>query len=86
MNESVAANKPMPARRFFFKWEPTASYNPSQNGVAERCFRTLFERTRAILTSAKLPARLWGKAIMTVIYLKNRSPTTALDQITPYEA
>ncbi len=68
------------------KWEPTASYNPSQNGVAERCFRTLFERTRAILTSAKLPARLWGKAIMTVIYLKNRSPTTALDQITPYEA
>jgi len=40
------------------KWEPTASYNPSQNEVAERCFRTLFERTRAILTSAKLPIRL----------------------------
>jgi len=68
------------------KWEPTAPYNPSQNGVAERCFRTLFERTRAILTSAKLPVRLWGEAIMTVTYLKNRSPTTALDQITPYEA
>ncbi len=68
------------------KWEPTAPYNPSQNGVAERCFRTLFERTRAILTSAKLPIRLWGEAIMTVTYLKNRSPTTALDKITPYEA
>ncbi len=40
------------------KWEPTASYNPSQNEVAERCFRTLFERTRAILTSVKLPIRL----------------------------
>jgi hypothetical protein len=25
------------------KWEPTAPYNPSQNGVAERCFHTLFE-------------------------------------------
>ena len=68
------------------KWEPTASYNPSQNGVAERCFRTLFERTRAILSSANLPIRLWGKAIMTVTYLKNRSPTTALDKVTPYEA
>jgi len=68
------------------KWESTASYNPSQNEVAERCFRTLFERTRAILTSANLPIRLWGEAIMTVTYLKNRSSTTALDNITPYEA
>ncbi len=68
------------------KWESTASYNSSQNGVAERCFRTLFERTRAILTSAKLPIRLWGEAIMTVTYLKNRSPITALDNITLYEA
>lgn len=40
------------------KWEPTAPYNPSQNEVAERCFRTLFERTRAILASVKLPIRL----------------------------
>ena len=68
------------------KWEPTASYNPSQNEVAERCFRTLFERTRAILTSANLSIRLWGEAIMTVTYLKNRSSTTALNNITPYEA
>ncbi len=30
------------------KWEPTTSYSWSQNEVAERCFRTLFERTRAI--------------------------------------
>ncbi len=68
------------------KWEPTTSYNPSQNEVAERCFRTLFERTRAILTSVKLPIRLWDEAIMTVTYLKNRSSTTALNNITLYEA
>ncbi len=55
------------------QWEPTAPYNPS-------------ERTRAILAVAKLPIRLWGEAIMTVTYLKNRSPTNALDHITPYEA
>ncbi len=67
------------------KWESTTSYNSSQNEVAEWCFRTLFERTRAILTSVKLSIRLWDEAIMTVIYLKNRSSTTALNNITLYE-
>ncbi len=62
---------------FGTKWEPTAPYNPSQNGVAERCFRTLFERARAILAESKLPPTLWGEAINTVTYLKNRSPTTS---------
>ncbi len=67
------------------KWESTTSYNLSQNEVAERCFRTLFERTRAILTSVNLSIRLWDEAIMTVIYLKNRSSITALNNITLYE-
>ncbi len=67
------------------KWKSTTSYNSSQNKVAERCFRTLFERTRAILTSVKLSIRLWDEAIMTVIYLKNRSSITALNKITLYE-
>ncbi len=67
------------------KWESTTSYNSSQNEVAERCFHTLFERTRAILTSVKLSIRLWDEAIMTVIYLKNRSFITALNKITFYE-
>ncbi len=67
------------------KWKSTTSYNLSQNEVAERCFHTLFERTRAILTSVKLSIRLWNEAIMTVIYLKNRSSITALNNITFYE-
>ncbi len=67
------------------KWKSMTSYNSSQNEVAERCFCTLFERTRAILTSVKLLIRLWDEAIMTVIYLKNRSSITALNNITFYE-
>jgi len=67
------------------KWESTTSYNLSQNEVAERCFCTLFERTRAILTSVKLLIQLWDEAIMTVIYLKNKSSITALNKITLYE-
>ncbi len=71
---------------FGVEWEPTTPYNPNQNGVAERCFRTLFERARAILADSKLPANQWGEAISTITYLKNRSPTTALKGITPYQA
>ena len=67
------------------KWESTTSYNLSQNEVAERCFHTLFERTCTILTSVNLLIQLWDKAIITVIYLKNRSFITALNNITLYK-
>ncbi len=40
------------------KWELTTSYNSSQNEVAKQCFHTLFERTRAILTSVNLSIQL----------------------------
>lgn len=67
-------------------WQPTSPYKPHQNGVAERCFRTLFERARAILYDSGLPAYLWEEVIMTVTYLKNRSPTRVLSSHgTPYE-
>ncbi len=67
------------------KWKSTTLYNSSQNEVAERCFHTLFERTRAILTNVKLSIKLWEKMIMIIIYLKNRSSITALNHITLYE-
>lgn len=58
-------------KEYGVKWEPTAPYDPSQNGVAERCFRTLFERTHSILANAKSNSTIWGEAISTVTYLKN---------------
>ncbi len=67
------------------KWKSMTLYNLSQNEIAEWCFCTLFERTRAILTSVKLSIRLWEETIMIVIYLKNRSSITALNNITFYE-
>jgi len=67
------------------KWKSTTSYNSSQNEIAKQCSCTLFEWTRAILTSVKLLIRLWKKTIMTIIYLKNRSSITALNNITLYE-
>ena len=65
--------------------EPSAPYSPSQNGVAERFNRTLVEMGQTMRLAAKLPENLWDVAISHATYLRNRSPTKALDK-TPYEA
>lgn len=67
------------------EWNPTAPHNPNQNGNAERNFRTLFERVKAILHHEKMPRGFWRKAIDYVCYLKNRSPTKRLKNKTLYE-
>lgn len=61
-------------------------YTPQLNGVAERINRTLCEKTRAMLVDAELDKRLWGEALNTAVYLTNRSPTRAVQGMTPYEA
>ena len=59
---------------------------PQQNGVAERINRTLVESVRSMLSDAKLPKKFWAKALSTAVYLRNRSPTTAVQGKTPFEA
>ena len=39
-----------------------------------------------MLLEAQLPARFWAEAVNTAVYLLNRSPTKALNDITPFEA
>lgn len=63
----------------------TVQYTPQQNGIAERANRTLVEMARCLLMSSGLPDYLWPEAINTAVYLRNRSATSALDDITPYE-
>ena len=64
--------------------ETTAPYSPDQNGVAERANRTIMERVKAIIAEFKLDKKLWMELAETIVYLKNRSPTTAV-ATTPYE-
>jgi hypothetical protein len=48
--------------------------------------RTLLGMARSMLSFKRLSSKYWAEAIHTTIYLRNRSPTTSLDGITPYEA
>ena len=68
------------------KHELTIPHTPQQNGVAERLNRTLVEGVRTMLADSKLPHRFWAEALSTAAYLRNRSPTKALEGITPFEA
>ena len=58
---------------------------PEQNGVAERFNRTMIESARSMLYHAKLPLKFWAEAVQTAVYLRNRSPTVAVQHKTPYE-
>ena len=66
--------------------ELTVPKNPEQNGVAERINRTLIETARSMLIDSHLPHSFWAEAVSTAAYLRNRSPTKAVAEMTPYEA
>ena len=66
--------------------EKTIPKTPEQNGIAERMNRTLVEAVRCMLSDSKLPKTFWGEALSTAAYVRNRSPTVALQDMTPYEA
>jgi hypothetical protein len=64
----------------------SAPYSPQQNGVVERRNQTVVGMARALLKQRGMPAVFWGEAVVTAVYILNRSPTKALDGMTPYEA
>jgi hypothetical protein len=65
--------------------ELTLSYNPQQNGVAERKNRAIVGAVRAMLHNQGLPLFLWAEACYTAVYLQNMSPHKAVGSMTPEE-
>jgi transposase InsO family protein len=61
-------------------------YSPQQNGIVERRNQTVVGMAQALLKQRGMPAVFWGEAVVTAIYILNRSPTKALNGMTPYEA
>ena len=72
-------------KSFGTQHELTIPKTPQQNGVAERMNRTLVESVRSMLADSQLPKRFWAEALATAVYLRNRSPATAVKGKTPYE-
>ena len=73
-------------RKEGIRHERTIPKTPQQNGVAERLNRTLVEMSRSMLLDAKLTKKYWAESVSTAVYLRNRCPTKALMEKTPYEA
>uniref|UniRef100_A0A2N9EJL0 CCHC-type domain-containing protein n=1 Tax=Fagus sylvatica TaxID=28930 RepID=A0A2N9EJL0_FAGSY len=65
---------------------PTATVGTSQqNGRAERKHRHILDSVRAFLISASCPERFLGEAALTAVYTINRLPSSALQNVTPFE-
>ena len=64
----------------------TAPYTPQQNGVVERRNQTVLGMVRSMLKAMRMPGWFWGEAVLTAVFILNRSPTKSVDGITPYEA
>ena len=58
---------------------------PQQNGVAERMNRTIQETARSMMHNVGLGEKFWAEAVCTAVIIRNRSPTVAVDNMTPYE-
>ena len=39
-----------------------------------------------MLAESKLPRKFWAEAVLTAVYLRNRSPTSAVEKMTPYKS
>jgi transposase InsO family protein len=57
------------------QYELTIPGTPENNGVAERMNRTILDKSRCMLLDSTLSKTFWIEAVMTAVYLINRSPT-----------
>lgn len=63
-------------------FERASAETPEQNPVS---YRSLLERTQAIMIDSGLPSHPWGKIVMTVSYLLNICPSATSDMNKPYK-
>nr|GFA12034.1 hypothetical protein [Tanacetum cinerariifolium] len=64
--------------------ETSVAHSPQQNGVVERCNRTMIEAARTMLIYAQAPLFLWAEAVATACFTQNRSIIRLRHGKTPY--
>lgn len=65
--------------------EFSAPFTAQQNGEIERANRTVIETARTLLSASRLPISLWGEAVLTAVYLRNRVTNRRNGDKTPFE-
>lgn len=60
-------------------------YNPQYNGVAERMNRTILNMVRSMLFFKNVKIMFCADAVLCAAYIKNRCPSNAIRNKTPYE-
>ena len=65
--------------------EKTSPYNPKDNGKVERRNRTLSQTFRTMIKGSNLSSRLWAEAAKTAGFLINRTITSSVPGLTPFE-
>jgi transposase InsO family protein/adenylate kinase family enzyme len=72
-------------RQHGIKHQTTVPYNPQQNGVVERMNMTLLNMVRSMMFFKNVKLMFWDDAVLCAVYVKNRCPSHALKNKTPYE-
>ena len=67
------------------KHQTTIPYNPQENGVGECMNKTPLNMVRSMMFFKNVKLMFWREAIFCVVYIKNRCPSVALQNKTPYE-
>jgi hypothetical protein len=60
-------------------------YSPQQNGVVERRNATIVGAARSMLKVKGLPNQFWGEAVLTAVYILNRTPTKSVEGAIPFD-
>jgi hypothetical protein len=66
-------------------FEPSLSFTQRKNGVSERMIRTLNSKARAMLLDTRLPSNFCAESINTACYLHQRTPSSSVNGLSPYE-